>query len=172
MTTATAPAFNTNSLLEFVLTFLRNGPFFGAKRKVGYNCIVRSRPLQLLASSSAFTAGSRCDSKNLPQNNCGRIDLSLRKNFGEEQKSDIADSRHRSHRHLSPCGGHRGWVSRLEVSLVYAFGRFRLNKGFNGHHVGSCSPSILMRDPFVFSKSAHGTSDVTSTKVKVHEPPV
>lgn len=29
-----------------------------------------------------------------------------------------------------------------------------------------------MRDPFVFSKSARGTSDVTSTQVKVYEAPV
>lgn len=75
-------------------------------------------------------------------------------------------------RHFLPCGGHRGWFFRQEVSQVYVFGCFELNKGFNGRHVGSCSPSILMREPFVFSKSAHGASDVTSSEVKVYKPPV
>lgn len=81
-------------------------------------------------------------------------------------------TRYRSQRHFLLCGGHRGWCFHQEVSQVYVFGRLRLNKGFNGHHVGSYSPSILMRDPFVFSKSARGTSDVTSTKVKVYKAPV
>lgn len=116
------------------------------------SCIIRSRPLQLLSSYSRFEMWFQ----KRTTEHCVAMDLSLRERLwrGAEVASMLFLIDIEAIETCYPCGGH-GFFCR-GLSHVYVFGCFRLNKGFNGHHVGSGSPAVLTRDPFVFSKSAHG----------------